>query len=75
MAASGAAMECPGQTGAYIALRAIFAAGLLHVLDHVPLSRLHRIPVTLTYSVTAIVTHIICVGLPISLMVHRLAPR
>jgi predicted lysophospholipase L1 biosynthesis ABC-type transport system permease subunit len=40
-----------------------------------PLSRLHRSPVTLTYSVTAIVTHILCVGLPISLMVHRLSRR
>jgi hypothetical protein len=40
-----------------------------------PLSRLRRSPVTLTYSVTAIVTHIVCVGLPISLMVHRLSRR
>ena len=36
-----------------------------------PLSRLHRHPVTLSYSLTAIVTHIVCVGLPISLVVHR----
>jgi hypothetical protein len=36
-----------------------------------PLSRLYRHPVTLSYSLTAIITHIICVGLPISLMVHR----
>lgn len=40
-----------------------------------PLSRLHRNPVTLTYSVTAIVTPILCVGLPISLVMHRLARR
>lgn len=40
-----------------------------------PLSRLHRNPVTLTYSVTAIVTHIVCVGLPISLMVRRFTRR
>ncbi len=40
-----------------------------------PLSRLHRGPVTLSYTATAIVVHIICVGLPISLMVHRFARR
>jgi hypothetical protein len=38
-----------------------------------PLSRLHRHPVTLSYTVTAIVTHIVCVGLPISLVIHRFA--
>ncbi len=40
-----------------------------------PLSRLHRRPVTLSGSMTAIVTHIICVGLPISLTVHRFTRR
>jgi hypothetical protein len=36
-----------------------------------PLSRLRRGPVTLQYTAIAIVTHIICVGLPISLVTHR----
>jgi hypothetical protein len=40
-----------------------------------PLSRLRRSPVTLPYTVTAIVTHIICVGLPISLVIHRFSKR
>jgi hypothetical protein len=40
-----------------------------------PLSRLHHRPVTLSGSMTAIVTHIICVGLPISLTVHRFTRR
>ena len=41
-----------------------------------PLDRLpRRSPVTLSYSLTAIVTHIICVGLPISLVIHRFARR
>jgi hypothetical protein len=40
-----------------------------------PLSRLHRSPVTLSYTVTAIIVHIICVGLPISLVIHRFARR
>ena len=40
-----------------------------------PLSRLHRRPVTLSGSMTAIITHIICVGLPISLTVHRFTRR
>ena len=40
-----------------------------------PRSRLHRGPVMLSYSLIAIVTHIICVGLPISLTVHRFSGR
>jgi uncharacterized membrane protein YagU involved in acid resistance len=36
-----------------------------------PLSRLHQAPLTLTRSVVAIVTHMVCVGLPISLMVRK----
>lgn len=40
-----------------------------------PLSRMRRSPVTVPYTVTAIVTHIICVGLPISLVIHRFARR
>jgi hypothetical protein len=40
-----------------------------------PLSRLHRHPPTLSYSVTAIVTHMVCVGLPISLVIHRFVRR
>src|SRR5882757_668224 len=40
-----------------------------------PLSRLRRGPVTVPYTVTAIVTHIICVGLPISLVIHRFSKR
>jgi hypothetical protein len=36
-----------------------------------PLSRLRRGPVTLQNTAIAIVTHIICVGLPISLVIHR----
>ena len=40
-----------------------------------PLDRLPRGPVTLSNTVTAIVTHIACVGLPISLVMHRFARR
>jgi hypothetical protein len=40
-----------------------------------PLDRLRRSPVTVTSTMIAIVTHMICVGLPISLMVHRFARR
>ena len=40
-----------------------------------PLSRLRRGAVTMPYTVTAIVTHIVCVGLPISLVVHRFSRR
>jgi hypothetical protein len=36
-----------------------------------PLSRVRRSPVTVPYTVTAILTHIVCVGLPISLVMHR----
>jgi hypothetical protein len=38
-----------------------------------PLDRMRRGPVTLSNTVTAIVTHIVCVGLPISLVIHRFA--
>jgi hypothetical protein len=37
----------------------------------VPLSMLHRGPVTLSGTVIAVVTHMICVGLPISLIISR----
>jgi hypothetical protein len=40
-----------------------------------PLSRVRRGPVTLSYTITAIVTHILCVGLPISLVIHRFSKR
>jgi hypothetical protein len=40
-----------------------------------PLSRLRRGPVSVPYTVMAIVTHIICVGLPISLVIHRFSKR
>jgi hypothetical protein len=40
-----------------------------------PLSRLRRGPFTVPYTITAIITHIICVGLPISLMIHRFSKR
>jgi hypothetical protein len=40
-----------------------------------PLDRMRRNPVTLSYTVTAIATHIVCVGLPISLVIHRFARR
>jgi hypothetical protein len=40
-----------------------------------PLSRLHRHQVTLSYTETAIIVHIICVGLPISLVMYRFARR
>jgi hypothetical protein len=40
-----------------------------------PLSRVRRGPVTVPHTVTAIVTHIICVGLPISLVIHRFSKR
>lgn len=37
----------------------------------VPLSRLHRRPHSVNATIIAIVTHIICVGLPISLTIRR----
>jgi hypothetical protein len=37
----------------------------------VPLSRLHRRPTSLKATLIAIITHIICVGLPISLTIRR----
>jgi hypothetical protein len=40
-----------------------------------PLDRMRRGPVTLSNTVIAIVTHIVCVGLPISLVIHRFARR
>jgi hypothetical protein len=40
-----------------------------------PLSRLRRSPATPPYTATAIATHIICVGLPISLVIHRFSKR
>jgi len=39
----------------------------------VPLSRYHRRPPTISVTVIAIITHMICVGLPISLVVRRYA--
>ena len=39
----------------------------------VPLSALHRRPHSLSASVIAILTHMICVGLPISLVISRFA--
>jgi hypothetical protein len=41
----------------------------------IPLDHLRSKPVTLFNTVLAIVTHIVCVGLPISLVVHRFARR
>ena len=41
----------------------------------IPLDHLRSKPVTLSGTVTAIVIHIICVGLPISLVIHRFARR
>jgi hypothetical protein len=41
----------------------------------IPLDHLRSKPVTLSGTVIAIVTHIICVGLPISLVIHRFARR
>ena len=41
----------------------------------IPLAHLRSKPVTLFNTVIAVVTHIICVGLPISLLVHRFARR
>ena len=41
----------------------------------IPLDHLRSKPVTLSGTVMAIVTHIICVGLPISLVIHRFARR
>ena len=38
-----------------------------------PLDRMGYRPPTLSYTVTAIVTHMVCVGLPISLVIHRFA--
>jgi hypothetical protein len=40
-----------------------------------PLSRLPRRPGTLTGTAIAVVTHLVCVGLPISLVVHRFSRR
>ena len=37
----------------------------------VPLSRLHRRPTSVKATIIAIITHIICVGLPISLTIRR----
>jgi hypothetical protein len=36
-----------------------------------PLSNLHRRPFSASAAVVAILTHIVCVGLPISLVVRR----
>jgi hypothetical protein len=41
----------------------------------IPLDHLRSKPVTLSGTVVAIVTHIICVGLPISLVIHRFVRR
>jgi hypothetical protein len=41
----------------------------------IPLDHLRSKPVTLSGTVIAIVTHIVCVGLPISLVIHRFARR
>jgi hypothetical protein len=41
----------------------------------IPLSRLQPAPFSLSRSALAIVTHIFCVGLPISLLVHRFSAR
>jgi hypothetical protein len=41
----------------------------------IPLDHLRSKPVTLSGTVVAIVTHIVCVGLPISLVIHRFARR
>jgi hypothetical protein len=41
----------------------------------IPLDHLRSKPVTLSGTVIAIVTHIICVGLPISLVIHRFVRR
>jgi hypothetical protein len=41
----------------------------------IPLDHLRSKPVTLFNTVIAIITHIVCVGLPISLVVHRFARR
>ena len=37
----------------------------------VPLSRLHRRPTSVKATVIAIITHIFCVGLPVSLVIRR----
>jgi len=37
----------------------------------VPLSRLHRWPTSIKATIIAIITHMICVGLPISLTIRR----
>jgi hypothetical protein len=37
----------------------------------VPLSRVHRAPFSISTTVVAIATHIVCVGLPIALVVRR----
>jgi hypothetical protein len=41
----------------------------------IPLDHLRSKPVTLSATIIAIVTHIVCVGLPISLVVHWFAWR
>jgi energy-converting hydrogenase Eha subunit G len=41
----------------------------------IPLDHLRSKPVTLSGTLVAIVTHIICVGLPISLVIHRFVRR
>jgi energy-converting hydrogenase Eha subunit G len=41
----------------------------------IPLDHLRSKPVTLSGTIIAIVTHIVCVGLPISLVIRRLARR
>jgi hypothetical protein len=39
----------------------------------VPHSAAHRAPLTLSAHIIAILTHMVCVGLPISLIIHRLS--
>ena len=40
----------------------------------IPLSRYHRRPFSISATVIAILTHMVCVGLPISLLVRRYGP-
>jgi hypothetical protein len=40
-----------------------------------PLGRMRPGPATLSHTMVAIATHIVCVGLPISLVIHRFARR
>lgn len=40
----------------------------------IPLSRYHRRPFSISATLIAIITHMVCVGLPISLVVRRYAP-